>query len=51
MGNLYQYNEKATLCSGTNCITVYGDAAKLISALAVAAVFLILINLIVKMLS
>lgn len=51
MGNLYQYNEKATVCSGTNCITVYGEAAKWISALVVVAAFFILINLIVKIMS
>lgn len=51
MNNLYLYNEKAMLCLGTNCITVYGEAAKLISALVVAAAFFILINFIVKMIS
>lgn len=51
MSNLYLYNEKATVCSGKNCITVYGKAAKWISALVVAVAFFILINLIIKMLS
>ena len=48
MSNLYLYNEKATLCADKNCITVYGEAAKLINAIAITAVVLIAIALVVK---
>ncbi len=48
MSNLYQYNEKVTLCADKNCITVYGDAAKLINAIVITAVVLIAIALVVK---
>jgi hypothetical protein len=35
-------NEKATLCSKGNCVIVYGDTARLINIIAVAAVIMIL---------
>ncbi len=34
-------NDKATVCAGKNCITVYGEAARIISAVTVTAVIIV----------
>jgi hypothetical protein len=41
-------NERATLCSGKNCITVYGEAAKIISSIAVCAVLIVAAAYVIK---
>lgn len=49
MNNIQKYNsDKATVCADKNCLTVYGDTAKLINIMAVVAVFLILGTLVIK---
>lgn len=47
----YASEEKATVCSGNNCVTIYGDAAKVVSALVSAAVLMILVALVAKAIS
>ncbi|HMT75758.1 MAG TPA: hypothetical protein PKA77_16915 [Chitinophagaceae bacterium] len=34
-------NDKATVCAGKNCVTVYGEAARIITAVALTAVIII----------
>ena len=41
-------NDKATLCAKSNCVTVYGETAKIVNTLAIAASALILVALISK---
>ena len=47
MSYIYKYNQrsKATVCNGNQCITVYGDAAKIIEHIAVAAAAIIAVAL------
>lgn len=41
-------NNKATVCADKNCVTVYGDAAKLINMIAVYAALIVAIAYVVK---
>lgn len=45
-----KYNT-ATICSGKNCITVHGDAAKLVNAIAVSIAVLMLLHVTQKLLN
>lgn len=49
MNKIQKFNEeKATVCSNKNCVTVYGDTARIINMAACVAVFLILGVVVVK---
>ncbi len=50
MSNLYKYNQnnKATVCAGNNCVTVYGDTAKVVNAIAIAAATIAAVAMLVK---
>ena len=48
MKNIYKYNERATLCANNNCVTVYGEAAKLINTIAVCAALIIAVAYVAK---
>ena len=50
MNNLYKNyrNEKATLCSNNNCVTVFGETAKVVNTLAVISAVIILAALVAK---
>lgn len=50
MSNIYKYdqNDKATVCAGNNCATVYGDTAKVVNTIAVVGAAVGLIALIAK---
>lgn len=52
MSNLYKYgqNDKATVCADKNCVTVYGDTAKVVNAIAVTTAALVGIVLLAKLL-
>ena len=43
MSKIYKYNqnEKATVCADKNCVTVYGDTAKVINGIAFAVAAII----------
>jgi hypothetical protein len=41
-------NDKAIICAGKNCVTVYGDTAKIINAIIIATVALFVVTLLVK---
>lgn len=47
----YANNNKATVCAGKNCVTVYGDVAKQIGQIALFAAIVIAIAAIAKALS
>jgi hypothetical protein len=49
MANLYKSN-KATVYSGNNCLTVYGDAAKIIEGIAIITVVLLAFAVLSKVL-
>ena len=48
MNNIYKYNERATVCANKNCVTVYGEAAKLINAIVVLAALIVAIAYVAK---
>lgn len=50
MNNLYKNSQitKATICSKSNCVTVFGETAKVVNTLAVCASILILGALVAK---
>ena len=48
MTNLYKRNSKATLRSGKNCVTVYGEAAKFVEALIVTTATIVAIMILAK---
>ncbi len=48
MTKLYRKNQKATVCAKDNCVTVYGDTAKVVNAIAVVTVSLIALSLLDK---
>lgn len=52
MSNLYNYNQnnKATVCADKNCVTVYGDTAKIVNAVVVTAAVLAAVALLAKVL-
>ncbi len=47
----YTNSNKATVCSGKNCVTVYGDVARQIEQIALLAAIIIATAAIVKALS
>jgi hypothetical protein len=52
MSNIYKYNQnnKVTVCADKNCVTVYGDTAKIVNAIAVTAAILTAVALLAKVL-
>jgi hypothetical protein len=48
MNTIYKYNERATVCATNNCVTVYGEAAKLINTIAVCAALIVAIAYVAK---
>ncbi|MBS1588355.1 MAG: hypothetical protein JST52_01950 [Bacteroidetes bacterium] len=52
MSNLYNYNQnnKATVCVDKNCVTVYGDTAKVVNTIAVIFAILAVVTLLEKVL-
>ena len=49
MNKIVNYNgEKATVCAENTCVTVYGEAAKFVTAVAVCTVGVIAIALVAK---
>jgi len=41
MNYVSKYNNKATVCAGKNCVTVYGEAAKIITAVTLITVIIV----------
>jgi len=41
-------NEKATVCANNNCITVFGDTARIVNGIVITTVSLIALSLLVK---
>lgn len=52
MSNIYKYNEneKATVCVSNNCITVYGDTARIINGIIITVVAIIALVFLAKVL-
>lgn len=52
MSNIYKYdqNNKATVCADKNCITVYGDTAKIVNRIAIGTAVVIGLALLAKVL-
>ncbi|MGE0569452.1 MAG: hypothetical protein AB7O73_16045 [Bacteroidia bacterium] len=49
MNNIKKYNsEKATVCANKNCVTVYGDTAKLINGIALVVSLFALASVMAK---
>ena len=48
MSNITKYTDKATVCTKGNCITVYGEAAKIVTTIAVVTTALVAVALIGK---
>jgi hypothetical protein len=50
MQNFHRYNqnEKAAVCARNNCVTVYGDTARLVNGIAITAAILIAVALLEK---
>lgn len=48
MRKLYKYNERATVCANKNCVTVYGETARIVNTLVVAAVLLVALAYVAK---
>lgn len=48
MKSIYKYNERTTVCANNNCVTVYGEAAKLINNIAVFAALIVAIAYVAK---
>jgi hypothetical protein len=48
MNKLYRYNERATVCAKNNCVTVYGETARIVNTIAVFTAAIIAIALIAK---
>lgn len=44
----YKKEDEAKVCAGNNCVTVKGDAARIISAIAVLVVLVVGISVIAK---
>jgi hypothetical protein len=42
------YSNKATVCTNRTCVTVYGEAAKIISGIAICAAALVAIAYVAK---
>jgi hypothetical protein len=50
MNNIYNQNNKATVCADKNCVTVYGDTAKVVNAVAITAAVSLAVALLAKVL-
>ena len=52
MSKIYKYNQnnKATVCADKNCITVYGDAANIVNAVAISVAVFAAVALLAKVL-
>jgi len=48
MKKIYKYNERATVCTKNNCVTVYGETARVVNTIAVFTAAIIAIALIAK---
>lgn len=48
MNKIYKYNNSATVCANKNCVTVYGEAARIINTIAVCAVLIVAIAYVAK---
>ena len=48
MSYIMQYSEMAKVCSNKNCVTVYGDTAKIVNTIAIITVLLISFGLLAK---
>jgi len=48
MYRIYRHEEKATVCTGKVCITVYDKAAEFINALVITTVLVVAISVVVK---
>lgn len=50
MSNIYKYNQnnKATVCADKNCVTVYGETAKIVNGIVLAAVIFVGLALLAK---
>lgn len=48
MSNILQ--KKASVCAGSNCMTVYGETAEIINAIAVVTAFIVATAIIAKIL-
>lgn len=49
MNYVNKYNgDKATVCAGKTCVTVYGDAARIVNAIVIAAAILAAIAFVEK---
>lgn len=50
MSNIYKYNQnnKATVCADKNCVTVYGETAKIVNGIVIAAVVFVGLALLAK---
>jgi hypothetical protein len=49
MINKYNSSEKATVCAGNNCVTVYGAAAQIITGVILFVVLLWALNQMAKL--
>jgi hypothetical protein len=48
MNKVYKYNERATVCANKNCVTVYGETARVVNTIAVFTAAIVAIALIAK---
>jgi len=48
MANVYKSKSKATVCNGNNCVTVYGEAAKIVEGIVVSTITILAIALLFK---
>ncbi|MBX3165131.1 MAG: hypothetical protein KF900_11695 [Bacteroidetes bacterium] len=50
MSNIYKYrqNNKAKVCADKNCVTVYGDTAKIVNGIAITTVAFVGLALLAK---
>ena len=50
MNNSYLKNNKAMVCANKDCVTVYGNTAKVVNAIVITTVVIAAIALLVKVL-
>jgi hypothetical protein len=48
MSNIYRRQDKATVCTGKVCVTVYDKTAEFINALIITTVLVVAISVVVK---
>jgi len=48
MSYIKLYSEQATVCSENNCVTVYGDTAKIVNAITITTILLFSFALLAK---